>query len=60
MIELQFKKDGVWIHAKSKTGFSGLLNLNNIINNMNATIAQRAFTDSIKELIEDVPIEETE
>lgn len=48
MIEIQIKEDGVWIHAEHN-GKHGLLNLNNIVNEMSATITRTAFVGAIKE-----------
>ena len=48
MIELQFKEDGVWIHAEHK-GKHGLLNLNIIVDKLIPTIVKQAFVGAINE-----------
>ena len=59
MIELLFKDDGVWIHAESeKSSKSGLLNLNNIVNEMPPGIIKSAFLSGIKESMTPDPVDE--
>ena len=46
MIELQFREDGVWIHAEHK-GKHGLLNLNIIVDKLESTIVKEAFVGAL-------------
>ena len=46
MIELQFREDGVWIHAEHK-GKHGLLNLNNIVDMLKHTPIKEAFVGAL-------------
>jgi len=59
MLELLFKNDGVWIHAESgKSSKSGLLNLNNIVNEMHPGIIKSAFLNAISESMAPDPVDE--
>ncbi len=49
-IEIQINEDGVWVVAKSK-GLSGMLNLNNIVNDLTPTLVRRAFIGAINEAV---------
>lgn len=48
MIEIQIKEDGVWVHAEHN-GKHGLINLNNIVNDLEPTITRAAFIGAINE-----------
>lgn len=52
-ISLDIKDDGIWLKVKTSDGRSGLLNINNVVNEMQPKgIIKSIFVDAIREIME--------